>query len=981
MSKRKIWNVNEKKHYKMYKSGKQWFFAGMGIVAGLFGAGSTTIASADETPKGANLDLSKSKNLLATKTSATIPGSTSNTNSQNVNSTHNSVTNSASTANQNTQASASQSASKAASASLSASLKASQAASQQKASQSKSQQAADQAKQASEKAKQQAAKTDTKKASNANSQQHSQTNSHQDSTNQQSKSVTKQSTNNDSQTDADNRQVSTSVADTNSKSVTNQNSTQSSQSLSISASNSLKDSQSRVTVDQSTSLSQSLTKSNKDSTEDTPIWHGETFKGNDGKTLADDVDIYGDADDVHITEPPTFKGYVNDFSQAELAFGILGKSKHIDGVSDNPSEQEKWFTEQFRAFVKTAKSIDEINDWIHNNIFYKLYVEQGDFANQKDGYLNGWSIAWVYNKQSDLIDIKGKDINTTVGNPKSIRDGLEYWHNSAGEQPDNLDGLSWTIDEHPEWWNEVGDHKVEITYFDSNSLESVKTTITIHVVDKAIKVNAHGDTVYEGAPKGMGEFIDGAIDSNGNPVEYNQDTAKDFGWGMDANNWYHTGSYTVNVTYTDPDTKDTAVTTITINVVANNAKVKGGNTNYEMGNPHLTINDLLPNLTLTEADGTTVEDPAKALADGRLSAPQLEDEVDWKHPGVYHVVVNYTDSLSGKVVTGEVTVTVVGQGVIEANNGETWKGDPLDPAEVVTTLKDSNGDDVLASDVENVRWGNNVDWNTPGTYSDVELSYTDKYGVTITTTITVTVNDDQAIQVKDGVNTWEGKPLTPQQVVSELTDTHGDNDSDLSNVTWDFDDTLWDVPGEHTATLYYTDKYGNTVSKEVTIVVNEDKTSIDGSNYETTTGNIPTLDNVNASATDANGDPVDLSEIQATVGDTAWDDVDWSVPGTYVVTLTYTDPTTGKTVTKTVTVTIKDDINSISQSESQSKADSESASKSTSASDGESESVSASKSYSQDSESTSKSTSASDDESESISASKSNSQDSESTSK
>ncbi|KPD33718.1 hypothetical protein AN404_05550, partial [Pediococcus acidilactici] len=650
-------------------------------------------------------------------------------------------------------------------------------------------------------------------------------------------------------------------------------------------------------------------------------------------------------------------------------------------MADDLTLQEVWFTDQFKAFVKTATSIDEINDWIHNNIFYKFYVEQGDFANRKNGYLNGWSISWVYKKQADLIAIKGKDINTTVGNPKSIRDGLEYWHNSAGEQPDNLNGLSWTIDEHPEWWNEVGDHKVEITYFDSNSLESVKTTITIHVVDKAIKVNAHGDTVYEGAPKGMGEFIDGAIDSNGNPVEYNQDTAKDFGWGMDANNWYHTGSYTVNVTYTDPDTKDTAVTTITINVVANNAKVKGGNTNYEMGNPHLTINDLLPNLTLTEADGTTVEDPAKALADGRLSAPQLEDEVDWKHPGVYHVVVNYTDSLSGKVVTGEVTVTVVGQGVIEANNGETWKGDPLDPAEVVTTLKDSNGDDVLASDVENVRWGNNVDWNTPGTYSDVELSYTDKYGVTITTTITVTVNDDQAIQVKDGVNTWEGKPLTPQQVVSELTDTHGDNDSDLSNVTWDFDDTLWDVPGEHTATLYYTDKYGNTVSKEVTIVVNEDKTSIDGSNYETTTGNIPTLDNVNASATDANGDPVDLSEIQATVEGTAWDDVDWSVPGTYVVTLTYTDPTTGKTVTKTVTVTIKDDINSISQSESQSKADSESASKSTSASDGESESVSASKSYSQDSESTSKSTSASDDESESISASKSNSQDSESTSK
>ncbi|GAC46635.1 hypothetical protein PLO_2107, partial [Pediococcus acidilactici NGRI 0510Q] len=977
MSKRKIWNVNEKKHYKMYKSGKQWFFAGMGIVAGLFGAGSTTIASADETPKGANLDLSKSKNLLATKTSATIPGSTSNTNSQNANSTHNSVTNSASTANQNTQASASQSASKAASASLSASLKASQAASQQKASQSKSQQAvnqaSDQAKQASEKAKQQAAKTDTKKASNANSQQHSQADSQQDSTNQQSKSVTKQSTNNGSQTNVDNSQSSTSIADTNSKSVASQNSTQSSQSLSISASNSMKDSQSRVTVDQSASLSQSLTKSNKDSTKDTPIWHGETFTGNDGKTISDAIDYYGDADDVHINEPPTFKGYVNDFSQAELNFGILGTTKHIDGVSDNPSEQEKWFTDQFRAFVKTAKSIDEINDWIHNNIFYKLYVEQGDFANQKDGYLNGWSIDWVYNKQDDLIAIKGKDINTTVGNPKSIRDGLEYWHNSAGEQPDNLDGLSWDIDEHPEWWNEVGDHKVEITYFDSSSLESVKTTIIIHVVDKAVEVNAHGDTVYEGAPKGMGEFIDGAIDSNGNPVEYNQDTAKDFGWSMDASNWYHTGSYTVNVTYTDPNTKDTAVTTITINVVANNAKVEGKDTIYNMGNPHLTINDLLPNLTLTEADGTTVENSAEALVDNRLSVTDLEGTVDWDDPGTYYVTVHYTDKLSGKEVTGVIGIKVVGQGVIKADDGNTWKGEPLDPAEVVTTLKDSHGDDVLASDVENVRWSNNVNWNIPGTYSDVELSYTDKYGVTITTTITVTVNDDQDIQVRDGVNTWEGKPLTPQQVVSGLTDTHGEQDNDLSNVTWDFDDTLWDVPGEHTATLYYTDKYGNTVSKEVTIVVNEDKTSIDGSNYETTTGNTPTLSDVNASATDANGDPVDLSEIKATVEDTPWDDVDWSVPGTYVVTLTYTDPTTGKTVTKTVTVTIKDDVNSISQSESNadsvsksgsgsdsiSKSTSDSVSKSTSGSDSISGSGSDSISKST-SDSISKSTSGSD---------------------
>ncbi|MEO4706894.1 KxYKxGKxW signal peptide domain-containing protein [Pediococcus pentosaceus] len=48
MSRRKLLNANEKRHYKMYKSGKQWFFAGMGVVAGLFGAGSGMTVSADE---------------------------------------------------------------------------------------------------------------------------------------------------------------------------------------------------------------------------------------------------------------------------------------------------------------------------------------------------------------------------------------------------------------------------------------------------------------------------------------------------------------------------------------------------------------------------------------------------------------------------------------------------------------------------------------------------------------------------------------------------------------------------------------------------------------------------------------------------------------------------------------------------------------------------------------------------------------------
>lgn len=65
---------------KCIKAENNGFFAGMGVVAGLFGAGSGMTVSADEKP-GVSLDLSQSEDLLATQTSATIPGSTSTSSS------------------------------------------------------------------------------------------------------------------------------------------------------------------------------------------------------------------------------------------------------------------------------------------------------------------------------------------------------------------------------------------------------------------------------------------------------------------------------------------------------------------------------------------------------------------------------------------------------------------------------------------------------------------------------------------------------------------------------------------------------------------------------------------------------------------------------------------------------------------------------------------------------------------------------------
>ncbi|MCH9267576.1 KxYKxGKxW signal peptide domain-containing protein, partial [Pediococcus acidilactici] len=74
MSKNKLWNVNEKKRYKMYKDGKQWLFAGIGLVAGILGSGSTNTVSAAE-QKTITKNLKNEDAVLATKTNAVIPKS------------------------------------------------------------------------------------------------------------------------------------------------------------------------------------------------------------------------------------------------------------------------------------------------------------------------------------------------------------------------------------------------------------------------------------------------------------------------------------------------------------------------------------------------------------------------------------------------------------------------------------------------------------------------------------------------------------------------------------------------------------------------------------------------------------------------------------------------------------------------------------------------------------------------------------------
>lgn len=490
MSKRKIWNVNEKKHYKMYKNGKQWFFAGMGIVAGLFGAGSTTIASADETPKGANLDLSKSKQLLATKTSATIPGSQSTTGSQTANSTHNSVTNSTSATKQVDQTSASQSASKAASLSLSESMKASKEASASLSESVKAAQADSIQKASAQKASEGHPASKTANAANSQKQptKKTTTTSDQHSTTATTKSTTASFAHNP-------QNGSNSANSTTAKSTTSQVNDQNSQSLSasLSAAESTKQSQVAKEAKQSVSASQSMADSlsksadkwSSNSTKDFPFGRIDSYHDEStGDSLAPSVKEYNDGEEaLQIAEPKPIEGYVVDFSHSTILAAFTGFG--VDG--GNAFDDKPAFEKAVNDFARTAHSIEEINNFIKNSKWYAWYVTN---RAQTKGILVNWGIDWAYKKQDDHLAIDAdQEVSTPAGTPVDVHDVVNSVTNSDGEvfypkKDASVPGLSWQLDNGGDIdWNKPGDYGVTITYFDSNSMEKITSHITVHITE------------------------------------------------------------------------------------------------------------------------------------------------------------------------------------------------------------------------------------------------------------------------------------------------------------------------------------------------------------------------------------------------------------------------------------------------------------------------------------------------------------------
>ncbi|MCM6792870.1 BspA family leucine-rich repeat surface protein [Pediococcus pentosaceus] len=269
--------------------------------------------------------------------------------------------------------------------------------------------------------------------------------------------------------------------------------------------------------------------------------------------------------------------------------------------------------------------------------------------------------------------------------------------------------------------------------------------------------------------------------------------------------------------------------------------------------------------------------------------------VDTETPGNYDVSYTYTDE-AGKEVMDTITVHVVASQVSIAGHDSTIIAGPnskWNAKDNFDSVTDAEGNPV---ELNKVSVTGEANAQVPGDY-EITYSYTDIYGNEANETITVHVIASQA-SVAGHDSTIIAGPNSKWNASDNFdsaTDAEG-NLVEFKDVTANSQvDTQ--VPGNYDVVYSYIDAYGNKVSKTITVHViasqagidSHDSTIIAGSNSKWNTS-----DNLD-SATDAEGNPVELNKVSVT------GEANAQVPGDYEITYSYTD-IYGNEANETITV-------------------------------------------------------------------------------
>ncbi|SQC56695.1 Bacterial Ig-like domain (group 3) [Listeria newyorkensis] len=297
------------------------------------------------------------------------------------------------------------------------------------------------------------------------------------------------------------------------------------------------------------------------------------------------------------------------------------------------------------------------------------------------------------------------------------------------------------------------------------------------------------------------------------------------------------------------------------------------------------------------------------------------NDVDTSKPGVYHVTyevmgelpananqaislidsgeITYRDALlktlekldfvpsvTRKVATKTIKVTVTGKPIIEAKDHTIYVGDNFDPLAEVSAKDAKDGD--LTGKLELIK--NDVDNMTPGVY-DVTYQVTNSVGESTTKTIQVTVLSKPIIEAKDHT-IYVGDNFDPLAEVSAKDAKDGDLTGKLELIKNDVDNM---TPGVYDVTYQVTNSVGESTTKTIQVTVLS-KPIIEAKDHTIYVGdNFDPLAEV--SAKDAkDGDLTGKLELIK-------NDVDNMTPGVYDVTYQVTN-SVGESTTKTIQVTV-----------------------------------------------------------------------------
>ncbi|AVW09863.1 bacterial Ig-like domain-containing protein [Lactiplantibacillus paraplantarum] len=306
--------------------------------------------------------------------------------------------------------------------------------------------------------------------------------------------------------------------------------------------------------------------------------------------------------------------------------------------------------------------------------------------------------------------------------------------------------------------------------------------------------------------------------------------------------------------------------------------------------------------------GTGTDDVTYAIAD---ADGQVYAAMPTTTPGTYTVTYSFVDNGTTYDNTATVTIVASQAALTTADSTLVATTDPAakwTPSDNVTGILDNTGQTIDFADADiTVSGADGINLSQAGTYP-VTYTYTDASGNqdTQVATITVTANNST---INASVSTVIAGPSviwTAGDNLAGAVDTTGDEATATTSDTVDAQ-----TPGTYQVTYTFTDSTGSLISKTVTVTVvaSAAELAVKDSTFVATTNPAAkwtASDNVTAILDNA-GQRVSYVDANITVAGA--DKVDLRQAGTYHVTYTYTDASGNeKTATATITVTANQSI-------------------------------------------------------------------------